>query len=177
VTLVLDALGSGSEWRVAAGDLDDDGLDDVVLGGVTAEGTGPESGRVWVVLAPRCQDIDRDGHTVDDGDCDDGKDNDCDSLTDSSDSDCDEADTGDPTPDTGDSGISGGSGDSGDLIEEDLDPLPPAEDDNRWARCEFRGSGVVVTLLLLPWGWFRRRTFALGETKGLDLGPQAGPPR
>jgi|GEM_PF-6734804 len=158
VTLVTDGAAGGTSWSVAAADLGSDGLAEVALAGSAAEGVGPESGVVHLLRTPPCEDLDQDGYTVDEGDCDDDdperhpglaevcddeRDNDCDGMADLRDPDCEELE-GEPEP-----------RDSGEEPGEPIGPDDP-EDPLRWARCEARGGGVVVTLALVPWGLFRR---------------------
>ncbi len=159
-----------SGMTVAAADFDGDGYDDAVLGNPLWEGSGPESGQLWVLTSPGCGDADDgdgDGWSVCDGDCDDddetvhptatevcddGIDNDCNELVDRRDPAC-PSDTSEPD-DTGETGDTGPEDtDPDEEIVESEPPLPLID----WARCEFRGGGMVLTLLWVPWAIRRRR--------------------
>ncbi len=161
--VLTSSAARGRVWRIASADFDGDGRDDAALASVSGEGIGPESGVVHLLRSWPCEDLDQDGWTEGEGDCDDQDperspghgeicdddvDNDCDQQVDERDPDCETGvgDTGGTAP-----------GDTG---------LAPSDDpdDPRWARCEFRGGGAVFTLVLLPL-WRRRSTAA---STGLD---------
>jgi len=141
----------GAYWGLAtAGDLDDDGFSDILIGATGATNGTVRAGAVYMIYGNDCFDLDEDQYAGCDGDCDDtdpsvnpdaeevcddGIDNDCNGLTDHEDAEaCPPADDDDSDDD--------------DDVAQDDDDASGTDPDTGTCECR-KASGSSPS----PWAW------------------------